>query len=105
VDRFSHTNNLKLAEVALAKMMPDALPAEYNGLVNLLQRYMEFLQHNIVGEWCGHYVEVCGIAAEVNKQQHIFESVANLHQCPLLFLKWGGHFGEPPSVPALDHTQ
>jgi hypothetical protein len=43
-DRFSRKSNLTLAEVALAEMVS----AEYHGLVNLLQRYVEFLRH-IVG--------------------------------------------------------
>jgi hypothetical protein len=73
-DRFTRTSNLTLAEVALAETVPDALPADYHGLVNLLRRYVEFLRH-IVGERSGHYTEVRRIAAEMNARQYIFENL------------------------------
>jgi hypothetical protein len=83
-DRFSRTNNLTLAEVATAETTPDALPIEYHGLVNLMKRYVEFLRH-VVGERCGHYVEVLRIAAELNGRQYIFE---NLDQRQIASLIW-----------------
>jgi hypothetical protein len=73
-NRFSRTTNLTLAEVTMAETVPDALPADYHGLVNLLRRYVEFLR-NIVGERCGHYIEVRRITAEVNARQYVFESL------------------------------
>jgi hypothetical protein len=73
-DRFTRTNNLTLAEIAQAETLPDSLPTEYHGLVNLLRRYVELLRH-MVGERSGHFVEVMRITAELNARQFIFEAL------------------------------
>jgi hypothetical protein len=73
-DRFTRTSNLTLAEVAQAETLPDPLPTEYHGLVNLLRRYVELLRH-MVGERSGHFVEVMRITAELNARQFIFEAL------------------------------
>jgi hypothetical protein len=56
-DRFTRTTNLTLVEVAQTESLPDPLPTEYHGLVNLLRQYVELLRH-LVGERSGHFVEV-----------------------------------------------
>jgi hypothetical protein len=73
-DRFTRTNNLTLSEIAQAETLPDPLPTEYHGLVNLLRRYVELLRH-MVGERSGHFVEVMRITAELNARQFIFEAL------------------------------
>jgi hypothetical protein len=73
-DRYTRTSNLTLAEVTMADTIPDPIPTEYHGAVNLLRRYTMFLQH-IVGHRCGHYVEVRRITAELNNHQHLFEAL------------------------------
>jgi hypothetical protein len=77
--------SLLLAEVASADTSPDSIPTpEYHVLVNLLRRYGGFLQ-TVVGERCGHYIEVRRIAAEIISQQHIFE---NLEAKQIASLLW-----------------
>jgi hypothetical protein len=73
-DRFTKTNFLTLAEITQSETMPDPLPTDYHGLVNLLRRYVELLRH-LVGERSGHFVEVMRITAELNSRQLIFESL------------------------------
>jgi hypothetical protein len=73
-DRFTRTSNLTLAEIAQAETLPDPLPTEYHGLVNLLRRYVELLRH-MEGERSGHFVEVMRIMAELNARQFIFEAL------------------------------
>jgi hypothetical protein len=73
-DRFTRTNNLTLAKVAQLEMVPDPLPTDYHGLVNLLRRYVELLRH-LVGDRSGHFVEVMRITAELNSRQFIFEAL------------------------------
>jgi hypothetical protein len=61
-------------EVALADTTPDPIPLEYHGLVNLLCRYVEFLQH-VVGTRCAHHYKVLWITAELISRQYTFENL------------------------------
>jgi hypothetical protein len=83
-ERYTWMTSLTLAEVASADTSPNSIPTEYHGLVNLLRWYVGFLQ-TVVGERCGHYVEVRRIVAEVISQQHIFE---NLEAKQIASLLW-----------------
>jgi hypothetical protein len=83
-DRFSRTSTLTLAEVAMAETAPDAIPAEYHGMINLLKRYVELLRL-VVGPRCGHYELVLRITAEVNARQHIFEALTARQIASLLW--------------------
>jgi hypothetical protein len=73
-DRYTRTTNLTLAEVSMADTVPDPIPTEYHGAVNLLRRYVTLL-HGTVGDRCGHHVEVRRIAAVLNNNQHVFEAL------------------------------
>jgi hypothetical protein len=73
-ERYSRANNLTLTEVTMADTTPDPIPTQYHGAVNLIRRYLAFLEH-LVGGRCVHYVEVRRIAAVLNRQQHIFEEL------------------------------
>jgi hypothetical protein len=73
-DRYTRTSNLTLAEVTMVDTNPDPIPTDYHGTVNLLRRYTVFLQH-VVGPRSAHYGEVRRIAAELNNNQQMFETL------------------------------
>jgi hypothetical protein len=73
-ERYTRTSNLTLAEVTMADTNPDPIPTDYHGTVNLLRRYTVFLQH-LVGPRSAHYGEVRRIAAELNNNQQMFETL------------------------------
>jgi hypothetical protein len=73
-DRFSRTSSLTLTEVAQSETVPDAVPSDYYGMLNLLKRYVELLRL-VLGPRCGHYEMVLRITAELNARQHIFEAL------------------------------
>lgn len=87
------TTNLTPSEVASADTSPDPIPTEYHRLVNLLHCYACFLQ-TVVGDWCGHYIEVCQIAGKIISQQQIFESLGAKQIASLLWQTCtdAGHF-------------
>jgi hypothetical protein len=71
---YTRTTHVTLAEVTMADTNPDPIPTDYHGTINLLRRYTMFLQH-LVGTRSAHYVEVRRIAAELNKNQQMFETL------------------------------
>jgi hypothetical protein len=83
-DRFTRTNNLTLAEVSMANNTPDPIPTGYHEAVNLLRRYAGLLQHVVEGR-CEHHTMVRQIAAELCRQQDIFE---NLEARQIASLLW-----------------
>jgi hypothetical protein len=78
-ERYSRTSNLTLSEVTTADMTPVPCRTNYFGMMNLLRRYVTLLQKS-TGNWSGHHVEVRPIMAELNNNQHIFESLDS-RQC------------------------
>jgi hypothetical protein len=83
-ERYTRTTNFTLAEVTMADTNPEPIPADYHGTVNLLRRYTMFLQH-LVGTRSAHYVEVRRIAAELNNNQQIFETLGARQIASLLW--------------------
>jgi hypothetical protein len=73
-DRFARTSNLTLSDVAQAETTPDPIPAEYHGLINLLRRYVEFLNRTL-GARCSHHDWVRRITAELIARQYLFENL------------------------------
>jgi hypothetical protein len=83
-ERYTRTSNLTLTEVTMADTNPDPIPTDYHGTVNLLRRYTMFLQH-LVGLRSPHYVEVRRIAAEMNNNQQMFETLSTRQIASLLW--------------------